>query len=270
MGNRALEPQLMNDSSLTDLAISDSPLQERRERVFLVLAGFFLCAMVLLNVIGISRFIQLGKMQLAVGVLAYPLTFLCTDIISELYGRARANFMVSVGLGLNFFILAIMWLANSLPAIEPSVQPPWQTLSLSDPVGLPDGSQLVGQVELFTLIYANTAGAVFASMLAYTLAQYIDVFLFHWIKKKTDGKHLWLRNNGSTIVSQAVDSVTVIMVTFGAVIFAGGMSLQAVLILMASNYVFKLVAALVDTPLIYLAVHKLRPYLGLEAENGKR
>lgn len=254
---------------MSTLAISSSNLQERRERVFLLLAGFFLCAMVLLNVIGISRFIQIGPMQLAVGVLAYPLTFLCTDIISELYGRARANFMVTVGLILNIFVLAIMWLANSLPAIDPAVQPPWQSLDLAAPVGLPDGSQLDGQVELFSLVYANTVGAVFASMLAYVLAQYIDVFLFHWIKQKTAGKHLWLRNNGSTIVSQAVDSITVIMVTFGAVIFAGGMTLQAVLVLMVSNYIFKLAAALIDTPLIYLAVHKLRPYLGLEADNVK-
>jgi len=249
---------------MSELAISDSALQERRERVFLFLAGFFLCAMVLLNVIGISRFVQIGPMQLAVGVLAYPLTFLCTDIISELYGRARANLMVTVGLVLNFFILGIMWLGNALPAIDPSSQPPWQTLNLSQPVGLPDGSQVSEQVELFALVYANTAGAVFASMLAYVLAQYVDVFLFHWIKKRTNGKHLWLRNNGSTMVSQAVDSVTVIMVTFGAVIFAGGMSLQAVLVLMLSNYAFKLVSALIDTPLIYLAVHRLRPYLGLE------
>ncbi len=254
---------------MSQFAITPSSLQERRERVFLLLAGFFLCAMVLLNVIGISRFVQIGKMQLAVGVLAYPLTFLCTDIISELYGRARANFMVTVGLILNFFILAIMWLANSLPAIDPSVQPPWQTLSLASPVGLPDGTQLEGQVELFSLIYANTAGAVFASMIAYVLAQYIDVFLFHWIKKKTNGKHLWLRNNASTMVSQAVDSVTVIMVTFGAVIFAGDMSFDAVLLLMLSNYVFKLAAALFDTPLIYLAVKKLRPYLGLEVNHGR-
>ncbi len=249
---------------MSELAISDSALQERRERVFLFLAGFFLCAMVLLNVIGISRFVQIGPMQLAVGVLAYPLTFLCTDIISELYGRARANLMVTVGLVLNFFILGIMWLGNALPAIDPSSQPPWQTLNLSQPVGLPDGSQVSEQVELFALVYANTAGAVFASMLAYVLAQYVDVFLFHWIKKRTNGKHLWLRNNGSTMVSQAVDSVTVIMVTFGAVIFAGGMSLQAVLVLMLSNYAFKLVSALIDTPLIYLAVHRLQPYLGLE------
>ena len=109
---------------MSEFATPSSQIQERRERVFLVLAGFFLCAMTLLNVIGITRFVQLGPMQLAVGVLAYPLTFLCTDLISELYGRARANFMVTVGLILNGFILAVMWVGNLLPAIDASVQPP--------------------------------------------------------------------------------------------------------------------------------------------------
>ena len=83
-------------------------LRERRERVFLVLAGTFLCAMTMLNILGITRFIQLGPLSLAVGVLPYPLTFLCTDLISEIYGRARANFLVWVGLGLNLFILSLI------------------------------------------------------------------------------------------------------------------------------------------------------------------
>ena len=249
--------------AVNEYAISESQLQERRERVFLVLAGFFLCAMTLLNVIGITRFIQLGPMQLAVGVLAYPLTFLCTDLISELYGRARANFMVTVGLVLNGFILGVMWLGNALPAVDSSAQPPWQVLQLASPTGLPSGDVLSGSVELFTIIYATTTGAVFASMVAYVIAQYIDVFLFHWIKQKTNGKHLWLRNNGSTIISQAVDSVVVIGITFGAVIIAGDMGWQAVLILVFSNYLFKLFSALADTPIIYVLVAKLRPYLGL-------
>jgi len=198
----------------SEFAITDSLIQERRERVFLVLAGVFLCAMTLLNVIGITRFVQLGPMQLAVGVLAYPLTFLCTDLISE-------------------------------------------------DVILPSGDAIGGKVELFYLLYASTTGAVFASMLAYFFAQYVDVYLFHWIKRKTNGKHLWLRNNGSTMVSQLVDSLTVVSVTFGAAFLAGSMSLGVIFGLMLSNYVFKLVSALVDTPIIYLLVAKLRPYLHL-------
>lgn len=249
---------------MDQFAVSDSQLQERRERVFLCLAGFFLCAMTLLNVIGITRFVQIGPLQLAVGVLAYPLTFLCTDLISELYGRARANFMVTVGLVLNFFILGIMWLGNTLPAVGASSQPPWQTLMLAAPVGLPTGESVSGSVELFSLVYANTAGAVFASMLAYVVAQYIDVYLFHAIKRMTNGKHLWLRNNGSTMVSQLVDSFTVVAVTFGASYFAGDMALSAIIVILFSNYAFKLAAAMLDTPIIYLLVARLRPYLEIK------
>ena len=251
---------------MNNLASSNSVLQERRERVFLVLAGFFLCAMTLLNVIGITRFVQLGPMQIAVGVLAYPLTFLCTDLISELYGKARANFLVTVGLVLNGFILLIMTLANSMPSIDPIAQPPWQTIQLANSIALPDGSVVEQSVELFSLVYACTAGAVFASMIAYIAAQYVDVFLFHWLKRKTDGKHLWLRNNGSTLVSQAVDSIAVISITFGAAYLAGNMALSVIFGLMLSNYIFKMVAALLDTPIIYFLVAKLKPYLQIDDE----
>ena len=85
--------------------LSPQALTERRERVFIALAAVFLSAMTLLNVVGITKFIQLGPMALAVGVLPYPLTFLCTDLISELYGKARANYLVTVGLFINGFIL---------------------------------------------------------------------------------------------------------------------------------------------------------------------
>ena len=234
----------------------------RRERVFLILAGIFLCAMTMLNLLGITRFIDLGPWTLAVGVLPYPITFLCTDLISELYGRKRANFLVTFGLCLNLFILGFMWLGNALPAAE--IQAPWQTLNLSEPVALPDGSTVSGQVELFGLLYATTSGAVLASMLAYFAAQYCDVFMFHFWKNLTQGKHLWLRNNGSTIVSQGADSFMVVAVTFGAQFLAGAMTLSTMFGLMTSNYLFKLTVALLDTIPLYLCVHYLRPYLGIQ------
>ena len=137
----------------TPSRVLNAQLIEKRERVFLVLAGLFLCAMTMLNIIGITRFVQLGPMALAVGVLPYPLTFLCTDLISELYGRKRANFMVTVGLVLNCFIIATIWLAQQLPSAPLDAQPPWQSLDLASPVALPDGSNLDGQVELLSLIH---------------------------------------------------------------------------------------------------------------------
>jgi len=239
-------------------------IAERRERTFLVLAGIFLCAMTLLNVIGITRFIQLGPMQLAVGVLPYPLTFLCTDLICELYGKRRANFLVSVGLGLNFFILGVLLLGNAIPAVPADTMPPWQILQLAAPVALPNGEYVENSVGLYQLIYATTSGAVFASMLAYIAAQYCDVHLFHFWKRVTKGKHLWIRNNFSTLMSQMVDSITVISVTFGAAFLRDEMTLQTLLMLIGSNYLFKATVALLDTGPLYLAVHYLRDYLQLE------
>ncbi len=256
-------------STQTISQVQSAQLIEKRERVFLVLAGFFLCAMTMLNIIGITRFVQLGPMALAVGVLPYPLTFLCTDLISELYGRRRANFMVTVGLVLNCFIIATIWLAQQLPSSPIDAQPPWQSLDLASPVALPDGSSLEGQVELFSLIYATTSGAVVASMVAYIAAQYCDVYMFHFWKKLTKGKHLWLRNNGSTIISQGVDSFMVITVTFGAQFLAGAISSSAMLALMGSNYLFKLCVALADTLPFYFFVNYLTKYLELTEEELK-
>ena len=246
-------------------------IQERRDFVFLFLAGFFLCAMTLLNVIGITKFVQLGPMALAVGVLPYPLTFLCTDLVCELYGRKRANQMVTVGLVLNFFILGTLWLGNTLPGA--GTPAPWQLLHLSQDLPMPPSLPLInsavtfqGSAELFEVIYRVTSGAVFASMLAYVAAQYIDIRLFHFWKRLTKGRHLWLRNNFSTLVSQAVDSVMVVSITFGAMLWAGDMALNAFLVLIASNYVFKMASALIDTPFFYFFTWKLRAYLQLEPD----
>ena len=223
--------------------------------------------MTLLNVIGITRFIQLGPMALAVGVLPYPLTFLCTDLVCELYGRARANFLVSVGLGLNFFILLVLFLGDAMPSVGPEAMPPWQILQLAEPVTLPSGQVVSNSIGLYQLIYATTSGAVFASMLAYIAAQYCDVQLFHFWKRITRGKYLWVRNNFSTLMSQMVDSVMVITVTFGAAFLRGDIAFQALLVLIGSNYVFKAAVALLDTGPFYVLVHYLRRYLELGPED---
>lgn len=243
-----------------------SSVQERRERVFLILAGVFFSAMTMLNIIGITRFVELGPLALAVGVLPYPLTFLCTDLISELYGRRRANFVVWVGLGLNLFVLGIVWLGQALPSVPLESQPPWQLLNLSSSVALPNGSVSENSVELFTLIYACTTGAVLASMIAYMAAQFCDVFLFHFWKRVTRGRHLWLRNNASTLVSQLVDSLMVVSITFGAAFLKGDHTLRFMLILIGSNYAFKFLSALLDTLPLYLLVGWLSRYLEINSQ----
>lgn len=244
--------------------IEASELHARRERVFLVLAGLFLGAMAMLNIVGITRFIHIGPLALAVGVLPYPLTFLCTDLIGELYGRDRASFVVSVGLLVNGLVLATLWLGNSLPSVAQNAQPPWQVLHLAHPVPLPDGSILEGSTELLNVIYSLTASAVFASMAAYLAAQFCDVYLFHFWKRLTHGRHLWLRNNGSTLVSQLVDSVLVIWITFGAAFLRGDQTLSTMMTLVASSYAFKFSVALLDTGPFYVGVRILSRYLQID------
>jgi len=244
--------------------IEASELQARRERVFLILSGVFLGSMAMLNIIGITKFIHIGPLVLAVGALPYPLTFMCTDLVSELYGKERASTLVWVGFGINVLILGTMWLGHHLPGVPIEQQPPWQELSLASPVHLPNGSSVSERVELFSLIYACTAGAVAASMVAYLAAQFCDVHLFHFWKRVTRGRHLWLRNNGSTLVSQFVDSCAVIGLTFGAGFLRGEYTTETILVLLGSNYAYKAVVALLDTIPVYACVHYLSRYLQID------
>lgn len=233
--------------------LSERELLDRRERVFLALAGMFLGTLAMLNIVGITRFLDLSltipglgltiPMPVAVGVLPYPITFLCTDFISELFGRRRANQVVLMGLVLNLWVVFVLWLGGVLPGVP----------NMDDSV--------------FFGVRAKAFAAVTASMIAYLAAQLIDVQLFHFWKRLTRGRHLWLRNNGSTMVSQLVDTVAVILITH---FFAGGLGIPsgesvavALLTYIAAGYVFKLVVAALDTIPFYLGTSWLIRYLRL-------
>lgn len=221
----------------------------RRERVFLVLAGLFLGSLTMLNILGISRILDLSfvffgqkvPFRLTVGVLAYPLTFLCTDLISELYGEKRASSVVWVGLLLNLWVLFILWAGSSLPKMS--------------------GTNDTAFLEIRDNAYATVLG----SMVAYLLAQFCDVRIFHFLKKITKGKHLWIRNNGSTLVSQLIDSTAVMFIAHYQ---ADAFHLQGtpdvfkgLLAFILASYIFKLVTALLDTGPFYLCVNFLSNYL---------
>lgn len=251
------------------MQIFDGPSQqirERRERVFVLLAGFFLGSLAILNLLGITRFVDLSfpifgaeiPFALAVGVLPYPITFLCTDLISELYGRRRANFVVWVGLLLNLWVALILWLGGALPGYE-ALDPATGTIA----------RDAAGRLPVFFEIQALTFGSVAASMIAYLAAQFCDVQLFHFWKRITQGRHLWLRNNGSTLVSQFIDTFAVITITH---FYAGAVPLDPergvwpqLWVFIGSGYVFKMTAALLDTIPFYLGVRGLSRYLKLDS-----
>ena len=247
--------------------IEASELHARRERVFLVFAGIFLGTLAMLNILGISRFIKLLELEtaggtplvfaIAVGVLPYPMTFLCTDFISEFWGRKRANFVVFVGFLLNIWVVFIMWLGGVLPGFEP-INPTTGEILLD----------VAGRLPVFFEIRALTFGAVTASMIAYLAAQFCDVYVFHFWKKVTKGRHLWLRNNGSTMISQLVDTIAVILITHYyahalPIDPTESLALQLSLFIF-TGYAFKFVIAAFDTIPFYLGVHFLKTYLRLD------
>lgn len=239
----------------------------RRQRVFLVLSGIFLGSLAMLNLIGITRFLDLSvtlfefriPLIVAVGILPYPITFLCTDLISELYGRKRATDMVLVGLLVNLWIIFILWLGGILPGADPSEMDELGNIVVD----------AAGREPVFFEIRTMTFAIMLASMIAYLTAQYCDVRMFHFWKRITNGKHLWLRNNGSTLVSQLIDTTAVILITYllartSLPIDAEQPLAQQLIVLILSGYVFKLLVALLDTGPAYFFVSILRPYLGLQ------
>ena len=206
------------------------------QKIYLILGALFVASLVASNLIFQKffywDFFGLYTFEISVGILPYPITFLITDIISEVYGKRKANQIVTIGIFASFFSMLIVFVSGIVPATNCS--------PVSD--------------TLFNKVFGATAIAVLASMLAYLFAQYIDIQLFHFWKRLTKGKHLWLRNNFSTFLSQFVDTFTVLILlcSFGKIEWKLFSSL------LLSGFLFKVLIAALDTPLLYLAVYAFR------------
>jgi uncharacterized integral membrane protein (TIGR00697 family) len=216
-----------------------------RESFYTLLCGIFLTSLTLGNVVGVTKFVHLGPFDIPAGLLAYPFTFLATDLICELYGKKRAQNLVLVGFGMNVFMLFLMWLGHTLP----------------------DASGVSGATSTFETVWSFMKPNVVSSMIAYLIAQTVDVHLFHFWRRVTKGKHLWLRNNGSTMGSQMIDTFTILTILY----VSGGLgadidSVAKLIPLMLSSYAFKVVFALADTPLFYLGVYLLKDRVGTVEE----
>jgi len=205
-------------------------------RIYFILGALFICALVVSNLIFQKffswDFFGLYTFEISVGILPYPITFLITDIISEIYGKKKANQVVTAGLFASFFSLLIIYVAQAVPATS------WSPID--------DG--------IFSKVFGATAVAVFASMMAYLLAQYIDIQIYHFWKRLTKGKHLWLRNNFSTFLSQFVDTATVLLL----LCYFGTIEWSKFSTLLLSGFLFKILIAALDTPLLYLCVGYFR------------
>ena len=211
-------------------------------RIYLVLAALFICSLVVSNLI-FQKFFYWNpfgwfNFEISVGLLPYPITFLVTDLVSEIYGRRKANDLVLAGIFASVFSLGIVAVANVTPAIDAS------------PI----------QDALFTKVFGATTIAVIASMSAYLFAQFIDIQIYHFWKRLTNGKMLWLRNNFSTIFSQFVDTLCVLLL----LCFNNIIPWENFKSLLIAGFLFKILVALIDTPLLYGGVYLFRRLFGLE------
>lgn len=223
------------------------------QRIYLLLAALFITSLVVSNLIFQKFFywypldievFDTKLFEISVGILPYPITFLITDLISEIYGKKAANQVVVTGVFASVFSMGIIYTANAVPATS------WSPVS----------------DELFTTVFGSTAIAVMASMLAYLFAQFVDIQIYHFWKHLTQGKHLWLRNNFSTFFSQFVDTATILLLlcSFGIIEwdkFAG---------LLVAGVLFKIIIAALDTPFLYLGVYLFRRRFKLQVNEEIR
>ena len=205
-----------------------------KEQFYIFLSAIFIASLVTCNLIA-NKFVtvDLGFKVFIVsaGILPYPLTFLVTDLISELYGQKKANLVVFSGFVASMFVLLFLWLGGQFNAIPSSI--------VND--------------DIYSSVFQNAWRIIAASMIAYLFAQFIDVRIFHFWKRLTNGKHLWLRNNGSTIASQLVDTTLVIMI-----LFLGVWESDQIISAIIDGWLFKMLMAAIDTPIIYVIIHLLK------------
>ncbi|MCD4731070.1 MAG: queuosine precursor transporter [Bacteroidales bacterium] len=225
----------------------DDRKKNQANNFYLILAGMFIAALVTSNLI-FQKFFSwnafgIYTFEISVGIIPYPVTFLVTDIISELYGKKRANRVVLAGLFASIFTLLIVLVADLSNATS------WSPVT--------DGE--------FHHVFGVTFIGVGASMAAYLVAQFIDVQLFHFWKRLTKGKHLWLRNNASTFTSQFIDTFVVLLLlcTFGIIEWTYFTNL------LINGFLFKIMVALLDTPIIYFIVWQFKKYFGLKGAGAE-
>jgi len=211
----------------------------RGQRLFLVLMAMFLTFLIMAEVTS-SKFITLFGFTMTMGVIPFPVTFIITDLMNEYFGRKGVRFVTLTGMAMLVLVYVLILIDVAIPAAPNS------------PV--PD--------EAFRMVFANSGMVIIGSMVAYLIGQLLDIQVFHWLRRKTGNRHIWLRATGSTVISQLVDSLVVLYIAFGA-----SMPLADLTAIGLTNYLYKFLIAVSITPVIYLAHHVIDRWLGDEARH---
>ena len=200
--------------------------------ILMGLAMAFATVLLVANIVA-GKIFSIGDWSMSAGIIAYPLTFLLTDTIAEVYGRKATTRVVWFGFACSLLMTLLIYIVKVLPVAADSI---------------------VNQAS-YDNVLGNVPRIVFASMVAYLVAQNHDVFAFHFWRRKTNGRHLWFRNNASTAVSQLMDTALFVSIAFWGILPAG-----VLLSIFVVEYIVKILFSLVDTPLVYALVGIVRKY----------
>ena len=230
--------------------VREAYVLSRPQKLFVICSAIFITALVVAEATASKFFTAfdlpftvriLGQsfdsVVMTAGVIAFPITFIVTDLMNEYFGKKGIRFVTLVGMVMIIFEFAILQVAMAVP-----------TAPISPVPG-----------EAFNTVFGASGRIIFGSLVAYLVGQLADITLFHWLRGLTEGRHLWLRATGSTFGSQFLDTFIVLLVAF-----AGQLSFQEILAITLFNYTYKFVIAVVITPVIYAAHWVMDRYLGHE------
>lgn len=220
----------------------------RPQKLFVVCTAVFVTALVIAEATASKFFtafdlpfalsifgVEFDSVIMTAGVIAFPITFIVTDLLNEYYGKAGIRFVTFVGMAMIIFEFALLQIAMGVPTASISPVP----------------------AEAFNTVFGASGRIILGSLVAYLVGQLVDITLFHWLRKLTEGRMLWLRATGSTFGSQFLDTLIVLTVAF-----AGELRFQEILAITLFNYSYKFIIAIVITPIIYLFHWVMDRYLG--------
>ena len=212
--------------------ITENNSSEGKERKLMILVSIFIAALIAANLLG-SKLINIVGITVSVGIFMYPLTFIVTDIIEEVEGKKKVKSLVYAGFIALLFTLFFVFVSRLIP---------------------PDPAYLNN--EMYMEVFNNSIRVIIASLVAFVISQMHDVWAFNKWKKKLKGKHLWLRNNASTFVSQFIDSTIFMFIAFYMV--SPALNEWKIIMMIIPYWLLKVALAVADTPFVYAGVKWLK------------
>lgn len=213
--------------------------QSKKDTVYLILAGIFITNAIVAELTG-GKLIEIGPFIMSIGILPWPIVFITTDIINEHFGRSGVKKLSFITAGLIAYCILILFIGTKIPALVTKE-------TVND--------------EQFYAVFGQGLFIMFASLVAFVVSQLIDVSIFWFLRNKTGKKMIWLRSTGSTVFSQLIDSFIVSGIAFW---FTGKITTEQYINMSLTGYTFKLILAIVLTPLIYLGHYLIENYLNKE------